>query len=44
MMGAAIGVALAATVSHEAMFALGIVLTAASLLALGFYTMRAKAA
>jgi DHA1 family bicyclomycin/chloramphenicol resistance-like MFS transporter len=44
MMGAAIGVALAATVSHEAMFALGIVLTVASLLALGFYTMRAKAA
>ncbi len=42
MMGAAIGVWLAATVSHEAMFALGIVLTVASLLALGLYTMRAK--
>jgi DHA1 family bicyclomycin/chloramphenicol resistance-like MFS transporter len=44
MMGAAIGVWLAATVSHEAMFALGIVLTMASLLALGLYTMRARAA
>jgi DHA1 family bicyclomycin/chloramphenicol resistance-like MFS transporter len=44
MMGAAIGVWLAATVSHDAMFALGIVLTAASLLALGLYTMRARAA
>jgi DHA1 family bicyclomycin/chloramphenicol resistance-like MFS transporter len=44
MMGAAIGVWLAATVSHQAMFALGIVLTIASLLALGIYTMRAKAA
>ncbi len=42
MMGAAIGVWLAATVSHEAMFALGIVLTMASLLALGLYTMRAS--
>src|ERR1700676_759489 len=42
MMGAAIGVWLAATVSHEAMFALGIVLAVASLLALGLYTMRAK--
>jgi DHA1 family bicyclomycin/chloramphenicol resistance-like MFS transporter len=42
MMGAAIGVWLAATVSHEAMFALGIVLTMASLLALGVYTMRAS--
>src|ERR1700737_280623 len=42
MMGAAIGVFLAATVSHEAMFALGIVLTIASLSALGLYTMRAK--
>ena len=38
MMGAAIGVWLAATVAHEAMFALGIVLTVASLLALGLYT------
>jgi MFS transporter, DHA1 family, multidrug resistance protein len=44
MMGAAFGVWLAATVSHQAMFALGIVLTTASLLALGIYTMRAKAA
>jgi DHA1 family bicyclomycin/chloramphenicol resistance-like MFS transporter len=44
MMGAAIGVYLAASVSHEAMFALGTVLTAASLLALGLYTMRIKAA
>ena len=43
MMGAAIGVWLAATVSHEAMFALGIVLTVASVLALGLYAMRAKA-
>jgi DHA1 family bicyclomycin/chloramphenicol resistance-like MFS transporter len=43
MMAAAIGVWLAASVSHEAMFALGIVLTVASLLAAGLYTMRAKA-
>jgi DHA1 family bicyclomycin/chloramphenicol resistance-like MFS transporter len=43
MMTAAIGVWLAATVSHAAMFALGLVLTVASLLALGFYAMRAKA-
>ena len=43
MMGAAIGVWLAATISHEAMFALGIVLTVASVLALGLYAMRAKA-
>jgi DHA1 family bicyclomycin/chloramphenicol resistance-like MFS transporter len=42
MMTAAIGVWLAATISHQAMFALGIVLTAASLVALGLYTMRAK--
>jgi DHA1 family bicyclomycin/chloramphenicol resistance-like MFS transporter len=40
MMGAAIGVYLAATVSHAAMFALGIVLTAASLLAAGLYKLR----
>ncbi|MGZ3290701.1 MAG: Bcr/CflA family drug resistance efflux transporter, partial [Xanthobacteraceae bacterium] len=40
MMGAAIGVYLAATVSHEAMFALGIVLTAASLLAAALYALR----
>jgi DHA1 family bicyclomycin/chloramphenicol resistance-like MFS transporter len=43
MMGAAIGVWLAATISHQAMFALGVVLTAASLLALLLYTMRKKA-
>src|ERR1700676_3294454 len=44
MMGAAIGVYLAATVSHDAMFALGTVLTVASMLALLLYTMRARAA
>jgi DHA1 family bicyclomycin/chloramphenicol resistance-like MFS transporter len=43
MMAAAIGVWLAATISHEAMFALGIVLTVAALLALVLYTMRKKA-
>jgi DHA1 family bicyclomycin/chloramphenicol resistance-like MFS transporter len=43
MMVAAIGVWLAATISHEAMFALGVVLAAASLVALGLYAMRAKA-
>jgi len=43
MMGAAIGVWLAATVSHEAMFALGIVLTVFSLVALVLYTMRLNA-
>ena len=43
MMGAAIGVSLAATIAHQAMFALGIVLTGASLLALLLYTMRKKA-
>ena len=42
MMGAAIGVYLAATVSHEAMFALGIVVTVASLAAVTLYAMRAK--
>jgi DHA1 family bicyclomycin/chloramphenicol resistance-like MFS transporter len=42
MMGAAAGVYLAATVSREAMFALGLVLTVASIMALGIYTMRAK--
>jgi MFS transporter, DHA1 family, multidrug resistance protein len=42
MMGAAIGVWLAASVSHAAMFALGIVLMVASLLALLLYTMRKK--
>jgi DHA1 family bicyclomycin/chloramphenicol resistance-like MFS transporter len=44
MMGAAIGVSLAATIAHQAMFALGIVLTGASLLALLLYSMRKKAA
>jgi DHA1 family bicyclomycin/chloramphenicol resistance-like MFS transporter len=44
MMTAAIGVWLTATVSHEAMFALGIVLTVFSLIAVGLYTMRAKKA
>ena len=43
MMGAAIGVWLAATVSHQAMFALGIVLTVASLVAVGLYAMRSRA-
>jgi DHA1 family bicyclomycin/chloramphenicol resistance-like MFS transporter len=43
MMGAAIGVSLAATIAHQAMAALGIVLTGASLLALLLYTMRKKA-
>jgi DHA1 family bicyclomycin/chloramphenicol resistance-like MFS transporter len=42
MMGAAIGVWLTATVSHEAMFALGMVLTGASLLAALLYTRRAQ--
>ena len=42
MMGAAIGVWLTATVSHEAMFALGMVLTGASLLAALLYTRRAR--
>jgi DHA1 family bicyclomycin/chloramphenicol resistance-like MFS transporter len=43
MMGAAIGVWLAASISHQAMFALGIVLTVASLLAIGLYQLRARA-
>jgi MFS transporter, DHA1 family, multidrug resistance protein len=42
-MSAAIGVWLAATVSHQALFALGIVLTVASLVAVTLYTIRAKA-
>ena len=42
MMTAAFGVWLVATISHEAMFALGLVLTMASLLALMLYTMRTK--
>ena len=43
MMGAAVGVWLAANVTHDAMTALGIVLASASLLALLLYTVRAKA-
>ncbi|RZN13453.1 Bcr/CflA family efflux MFS transporter [Bradyrhizobium sp. Leo121] len=42
MMNAAIGVWLAAIVSHEAMFGLGVVLTAFSLIAVGLYALRAK--
>jgi DHA1 family bicyclomycin/chloramphenicol resistance-like MFS transporter len=42
MMTSAVGVWLATTISHEAMFALGIVLTVASILAIGLYAMRAK--
>jgi DHA1 family bicyclomycin/chloramphenicol resistance-like MFS transporter len=42
MMTAAIGVWLAAVVSPDAMFALGMVLTAASLVAVGLYALRAK--
>ncbi len=44
MMTAAIGVWLAATISHEALFALGVVLTVFSLAAIGLYTLRTKAA
>jgi len=44
MMTAAIGVWLAATISHDALFALGVVLTVFSLVAVGLYTTRAKAA
>jgi DHA1 family bicyclomycin/chloramphenicol resistance-like MFS transporter len=40
MMNAAAGVWLAATVSHEAMFALGVVLTIFSLAALGLYALK----
>jgi DHA1 family bicyclomycin/chloramphenicol resistance-like MFS transporter len=43
MMTAAIGVWLAATISHDALFALGVVLTVFSLAAVGLYTMRTKA-
>jgi MFS transporter, DHA1 family, multidrug resistance protein len=43
MMAAAMGVYLAAKVSPQAMVALGLVLTAASLLACGLYALRAKA-
>ena len=42
MMTAAIGVWLAATISHEALFALGVVLMVFSLAAVGLYTLRAK--
>jgi MFS transporter, DHA1 family, multidrug resistance protein len=42
MMTSAVGVWLAATISHEAMFALGIVLTVALVLAIGLYAMRAS--
>ena len=44
MMAAAIGVWLAATISHQAMFALGIVLTAFSLAAFALYTLRTRSA
>jgi MFS transporter, DHA1 family, multidrug resistance protein len=44
MMTAAIGVWFAAIISHQAMFALGIVLTVASLIAFTLYAMRAKQA
>ncbi len=40
MLNAAAGVWLAATVSHEAMFALGVVLTIFSLAALGLYALK----
>jgi DHA1 family bicyclomycin/chloramphenicol resistance-like MFS transporter len=43
MMGAAIGVLLAATIVPQAMLALGIVLVLATVLAMALYTMRAKA-
>ena len=42
MMTAAIGVWLAGTISQKALFALGVVLTVFSLLAVGLYTLRAK--
>jgi MFS transporter, DHA1 family, multidrug resistance protein len=44
MMVAAIGVWLAATISHQAMFALGVVLTVASPVAILLYAMRARTA
>ena len=43
MMTAAIGVWLAATISHEALLALGVVLTVFSSAAVGLYALRAKA-
>jgi DHA1 family bicyclomycin/chloramphenicol resistance-like MFS transporter len=42
MVGAAIGVFLTAIISHDALFSLGVVLTVASLLAIGLYTWRAR--
>ncbi|MET0676579.1 MAG: multidrug effflux MFS transporter [Bradyrhizobium sp.] len=42
MMTAAIGVWLAATISHDALFALGVVLMVFSLAAVGLYTLRAR--
>ena len=44
MMTAAIGVWLAATISHEALFALGVVLTMFALAAVVLYGLRVKAA
>lgn len=44
MMGAAIGVLLAAIIAKDAMIALGVVLVLATLIAVALYTMRAKAA
>jgi len=43
MMGAALGVSLAAAISHQAMLALGIVLTGASVVAMLLYMARKKA-
>ena len=42
MMTAAVGVWLAATISSEAMFALGAVLTLFCLIAVGLYALRAR--
>ena len=42
MMTAAIGVWLAATISHDALFALGVVLMVFSLAAVGLYALRAR--
>jgi DHA1 family bicyclomycin/chloramphenicol resistance-like MFS transporter len=42
MMTAAIGVWLAATISHDALFALGVVLMVFSLVAVGLYTLRTR--
>jgi MFS transporter, DHA1 family, multidrug resistance protein len=44
MMGAALGVFLAANISHDALASLGTVLTLSSILALGLYTRRVKSA